>query len=288
MDPRHWHHIRDFVLDAVELSSSSPGFPYEPRDLALVTSRLALWCWQTAGIPLERPSVFGRHTIERFCQVALPEYSEASRGNLRSQLLRMSDVLLDARSTLRKLAPMKAASPSRPYNDVEIIALNTWVQIQTTEARRRNAAVLLALGLGAGLSASEIGNRRAGDLLVDQRGVTIRVQEGRTRDVPVLHRWEAPLIARREELADDRFVFRENHSFNYDTLISSFVARSPSVGVTPQTQRMRSTWIVHHLTVGSPVKALMAAAGVESLEAFTRYMQFVPDVDSDIRHSASR
>ena len=42
---------------------------------------------------------------------------------------------------------------------------------------------------------------------------------------------------------------------------------------------MRATWIVTHLTAGSPVKALVEAAGVDSLEALTRYLRFVPDAD---------
>jgi hypothetical protein len=45
--------------------------------------------------------------------------------------------------------------------------------------------------------------------------------------------------------------------------------------VRPTSQRLRATWIVHHLDAGVPVVTLMRAAGVESLESFTRYVRFV-------------
>jgi hypothetical protein len=72
----------------------------------------------------------------------------------------------------------------------------------------------------------------------------------------------------------DSYAFRENHTANYPNLISSFVVRSSSMRVRPTSQRLRATWIVHHLSAGVPVATLMRAAGVESLEAFTRYVRF--------------
>ncbi|MEI2715396.1 MAG: hypothetical protein V9E98_00015 [Candidatus Nanopelagicales bacterium] len=51
---------------------------------------------------------------------------------------------------------------------------------------------------------------------------------------------------------------------------------------------MRVTWIVGHLAAGSPVKALMQAAGVDSLEALNRYLRFVPDADVKVYRAAFR
>ncbi len=51
---------------------------------------------------------------------------------------------------------------------------------------------------------------------------------------------------------------------------------------------MRATWMVTHLTAGSPVKALVEAAGVDSLEALTRYLRFVPDADVAAYRAAFR
>jgi integrase len=267
-----WREVKTFVAATVDAVAGKT--PYDSRDLLLVTTRLAAWAATSSGLDLERRALFNRLVIARFVRTGLTEYNEAARGNLRSQLLRMAEVLLDPRDVPLRLAPMKPADPSRPYSRREVVILHSWAETQSTGARRTNARVLLALGLGAGLSAAEIGNLTAKDIAVAEDGVTLRVVGARERDVPVLREWEGPLRARRTQLADDRFVFREGHTANYDNLISNFVARGASVEVVPQSQRMRASWIVGHLDRGTPIVLLAKAAGVESLEAFTRYLRF--------------
>jgi hypothetical protein len=39
---------------------------------------------------------------------------------------------------------------------------------------------------------------------------------------------------------------------------------------------MRSTWLVQQMAACVPLTALVEAAGVDSLEALTRYLAFVP------------
>jgi integrase len=275
----YWAEIEPFVTAAV--AESVALTPYSHRELFQASSRLVLWAWQSAGLPLEREVIFDRSVIGRFIAVGLSEYTEAGRGNRRSQLLRMSEALLDARTAPRRLAPMAASDPTAPYLAHELAALRSWADRQSTEERRRNARVLLALGLGGGLSAGEIGETRVGQIHVDSEGVLLRVGGDRARTVPVLRDWEDALSARRAELSADRYAFRPNHTANYPNLISNFVAYSGVQEVKPVSQRMRSTWIVHHLQVGTPVVPLLRAAGVESLEAFTRYVRFLPAGDAD-------
>jgi hypothetical protein len=275
----YWAEIEPFVTSAVD--DSVAVTPYSQRELFQASSRLVLWAWQSAGLTLEREVIFDRAVIGRFVAVGLPEYTEAGRGNRRSQLLRMSEALLDARRAPRRLAPMSASDPTAPYLGHELTALRSWADRQSTEDRRRNARVLLSLGLGGGLSAGEIGELRVGGVHVDSEGVVLRIGGDRAREVPVLRDWEEALIARRTELPADRYAFRPNHTTNYPNLISNFVAYSGVKEVKPVSQRMRSTWIVHHLRAGTPVVPLLRAAGVESLEAFTRYVRFVPLGDAD-------
>jgi integrase len=273
----YWDTIRDFVLSSVtEVLGKTP---YDERDLLLVTTRLSLWCWQTLGMQLDPNVVLSRQVVDRFCAEGLPGYSEATRGNFRSQLLRMSELLLDAKAISRRLTPLKAANPSRPYSDAEVIALRSWSEHQSTSARRINARVLMALGLGAGLSAIEIGELRVADIQSDSEGLLIKVSAGRVRSVPVLREWEPALLARAEQLNGDQYAFRENHKQAFPNLISGFVARSRQSPVLPQSQRLRATWIVRHLNAGTPVVPLLRAAGVESLEALTRYVRFTRPID---------
>lgn len=277
IDTALWLEVRDFVESAVDECGDTTA--YSSDTLRIAATRLAAWCWETGGLPLERDVIFARDTIAHYIAVGMPNSKPSARGNNRSQLLRMSEVLLGRSASLRKLGALPPSDPSAPYSTAELIALRNWADAQTTASRRVNAATLLALGVGAGLSASEIGYTRARHLRIDNEGVVVDVRGERARSVPVLYMWEDVLRERAQQLAPERFAFREEHTVFYPNLISNFVNRSQWGKVRPQTQRMRATWIVHHLTIGTPVVPLMHAAGVESLEAFTRYTRFVPTID---------
>jgi integrase len=277
LDLAVWIEVRQFVLDAV--ADSADGIPYTAAELKVAASRLASWTWQTAGLPLERSVVFRRDVVARFIAVGCPTLKPASRGNLRSQLLRMSEALLDPREVPRRLAALEPSEPAAPYSSAELISLRSWASTQTTPARRANAWVLLATGAGAGLAASEIGQLRVRDIAVDEGGVLLQITGERPRAVPVLRDWEQVLVDRTRALGPERFAFRENHGVYYPNLIANFIDRSQVVGVKPQSQRLRATWIVRHLEAATPVVPLMRAAGIESLEALTRYVRFVRDGD---------
>lgn len=234
-----------------------------------------MWAWETAGFELDEATIFRRDVIANYVATGANEYKPAGRGNLRSQLLRMAEILLPE-TAQRRLPPIPASDPTRPYRAAEIQSLRAWAEWQSTSARRANARTLLALGLGAGLSAVEIGTLRVDDMQVDDLGVLIHVRAERTRDVPVLRDWEQDLIVRTKLLAPGSWAFRENHNEFYPNLISNFVNRSKVTVVRPQAQRMRTTWLLTHLAAGTPLRPLMAAAGIQSLSALNRYLGFLP------------
>lgn len=275
IEPALWNAVRPFVASAV--AKCVTATPYDAKALNNAASRLASWTWGNAGLPLDQSVVFNRDVIARFITIGCPGMKPAVRGNLRSQLLRMSETLLDPALVQRRLSPLPPSEPTAPYSRSELIALRSWAGTQSTEARRANAEVLLSLGAGAGLSAIEIGELRVGDILTDGLGVQLQVRGDRPRTVPVLREWEESLIERCANLAPERYAFRENHSAFYPNLVTNFVDRSRVVGVRPQSQRLRSTWIVRHLAAATPVALLLRTAGVESLEALTRYLRFVPE-----------
>jgi len=282
LDAKVWAAIADFTLASV--ADTVDALPYDTADLNSAATRLVAWCWETAGLPLDRHIVFNRDTIARFISVGCPELKAASRGNLRSQLLRMSEIL--AQPAPRRLKALPPSDPSAPYSADELVSLRSWASGQSTPGRRANASVLLALGAGAGLSASEIGELRIADIQVDELGVLVNVTGSRARSVPVLREWEDALVERVASTDPEKYAFRENHTTFYPNLISNFVDRGRPTRVRLSTQRLRATWIVHHLEAGTPVVALMDAAGVESLEAFTRYVRFLTLAPSSLVRSS--
>ncbi len=273
-----WAVIGEFVRDAVAACDCLT--PYSARELLIALARHVHWCVFTAGLPLDRAVVFHRDTIAEYIAYGCPQMSAGSAGNRRSQLLRMSELLLPPATRTSRLAALPASPPTQPYSIPEQVALRSWAAGQVTQYQVVNCHVLLALGLGAGLSAAEVGDVQAGHLHCDADGVLVDVVGKRARVVPVLAEWESVLV----DVADaamrpDLYVFRPRRDKAHRNLVGNFVDKTNIVRVRPNLQRMRATWIVTHLTAGSPVKALVQAAGVDSLEALTRYLGYVPDAD---------
>jgi len=278
MPESYWQVIDAFVRAAV--TDAQPATVYSAQDLLSVTARHVLWCWQTAGLALDRKAVFNRLVIEEFIAHGCPTLSPASKGNRRSQLLRMSEALLGQEGCPGRLAPLPPSDPVRPYSSSELVALGSWAAGQSTATARRDAGTLLALGAGAGLAVEDVAGLTAGMVTVDDLGVLLAVPGRRPRLVPVLASWETPIIEATAVIPADRPLFRERRTTpNKKNFASNFVDCSAGVGIKPSVQRLRATWIVGHLTASTPVVALMAAAGVESLEALTRYLRFVPGID---------
>ena len=109
----------------------------------------------------------------------------------------------------------------------------------------------------------------------------VEVAGARPRIVPVLADWEDILInqASATPINPAQFLFRPKRASTRNGMISNFLDKLTKGRVRVNPQRMRVTWIVTHLTAATPVKPLVAAAGVDSLEALTRYLRHVPDID---------
>jgi len=280
IDPNHWVVIRDFVYDVVERSETH--VPYKTKDLYNAVSEFTLWGWQSAALPLEISALFNRNVIAYYAQVGCGHLTAAARGNRRSLLLRVSEHLV--RTGYKRLPPIPPSNPSEPYSQREVLSTISWARGQTTAARRMNAHVLIALGLGAGLSAQEIIAIRVRDVVRDGLHVTINLETGRARRVPMIQEY-ADMMPDQSQYEGDAFSFRPGRSDFYINAISNFITRGAATSsIRPQSQRMRATWIVRHLNAHTPLQVLTAAAGLESLDALARFERFarpVPEADAE-------
>ncbi|MDQ2837066.1 MAG: hypothetical protein M3Y42_00635 [Actinomycetota bacterium] len=276
-DLAYWRVIEVFVRAAV--SEAEPNTPYKAGQLLTILSRHVLWCWQTAGLPLEREIVFSRDVISEYIEHGCGALTPTSRGTMRSRLLRVSEALLPRELAPRRLPPLPKSESLTPYSESELVAFRSWANGQATAARRRDALTLLALSAGAGLSAVEIGDVRAEHVHADALGVLVAVSGERPRLVPVLRQWESALVEAAGERRPESPMFRLSRSYNHRNLVTNFLTKCNGSGPRPQTQRLRATWIVTHLAASTPVVPFMAASGVQSLEALTRYLRHVPNID---------
>ncbi|MFK4729517.1 hypothetical protein ROT00_07510 [Agromyces mediolanus] len=251
--------------------------PYSDEQLMRTVSRHTLWCWQTAGLPLDRETLLSTPVIDESC-MQVRGLSAASRGNVRSQLLRVAEALLPA--VRQRLAPLPPAEPSAPYTTAQLTSFRSWAAGQPTAAARQSAATLISLGAGAGLAARELAAVLPEDVIEDDEGVLVQVRGERERTVPLLQSWEELLLETRSQALSGRPLFRPTHGKFYPNIVTNFVARSDGIGLKPQSPRLRATWLVTLLTAGTPPQALLDAAGVASLEALTRFLAYVPATDA--------
>jgi hypothetical protein len=269
---RYWPVIGEFVTAAVRETAAAST--YNPRDLFAAATPLVLWGWQSQGWGLKREIMFSVESIEEFIAMGLPQYrSNAGRNTLRSRLLRISETVLpDAERP--ELRPLGRSDSSAPYSGSEVTLLLGWALNQQTFSRQSNADALLALGLGAGLAGREILALTTDQVQISEQGVDIQVAGDREREVRVLASWETRLV-RHVTHVGSGYVFRQGRETENRNLINDFIARD-AARIPLSTRRMHATWLVHHLNAGTPLVALLRAAGLSSPEALDRFLRFVP------------
>ena len=92
-----------------------------------------------------------REVIERFIAVGCPNVRESTRGNYRTRLLRLSEIVLGGACRTGKPAKLSASVPNSPYTRTELADLWGWASGQATEELRWGCKTLMALGLGVAL-----------------------------------------------------------------------------------------------------------------------------------------
>lgn len=262
--------LESYITDVAEAARAAP---YPISELTRAFSRLAKWA-VGLGLPMDRQVVLSESIISAFIANGLPQYTDAGRANVRAQLRAMRTVLDGA----PRPQPLSSADPSAPYSKSDIRRLRSWAGAQATEEYRRDAISILCLGIGAGLAAGEIAELRGDAIRIDTQGVRVVVADGRARTVQLRREWEEPLVNHASVATADDYLIRPKRKAAPRNFLSNLIERSAGPDFRPQSQRMRATWVVEHLTIGTPMGVLMEAAGVQSLEAFTRFMQFVPMV----------
>ncbi|MFK0402755.1 hypothetical protein ACIQTT_10525 [Microbacterium sp. NPDC090225] len=275
--------VSALVEQCVELGRATP---YKESDTRFATEPFIRWSLLTAALDPDLEEMFTTRNIEMFIQQAKTTYAAGSLGNIRSRLFRIAERIADPHDRRPPVVALPPANPAKPYTPQEVATMMSWANTRATAKRRDSALNLLSLGLGGGLSTNEIGNLRHGDVSVVDGATWLHVPGQRERDVVLVQRWADSLIL--HPGADpDQFVFRPDRATNWRNVVSNFVNGVPHE-VRPQPQRLRATWIVGHLSRGVNVVVLLRAAGVDSLEAFTRYLSFVQEPERDVAVTSLR
>jgi integrase len=269
-----WARIEPVVRAAVE--AAAPTTLYRAQELLNVTAQLASWA-DTTGQATDPAVLFHPDTIERFVTKGCAHLARGTQFNYRRELRVVGAAVLGEPLYPPRQIPLSRDDLSRPYTEPELAALIAQCRGLPTPFLRENAKAIVALGLGAGLSAQEISWARGTDVTVDDRGVLMAVRGPRPRVVPVLDEW-AEAVASRAEVVGPRPLLLPDRSEIKKYQLSNFLERWPKGGPKADTRRLRATWIVGHLERGTHVLALADAAGVNP-NYLGRFFRFVARLD---------
>jgi integrase len=271
--------IRKFVEDAVILTL--PITSYTVETLLRPAMHFVYWAVFVVGADLDAQIIFTRKLIEHYVRETMPDLTDGTRRNYRAWLFRVAEVA-NPEANPNNPMPLSKRALEDPYSLDDEDTLDRWAAGQSTPYQRENAAALLALGCGAGLSASEIVLVRREDITVDESGaVHVRVSGKASRTVVVRARYEKTLKRALTATAEGAFVFMPKRKRTGNDVVSAFIGKTDNPAGMPvvRARKMRNTWLVRHLTDRVDVTTLMNAAGLQSLESISRLAQFVPTID---------
>lgn len=275
-----WPVIAPFVKAA--LTDSALTSQHQAASLTSALARHVYWCWQQ-GYPLERNVVLRREIIAASVAAGSVGVSPRTQSSLRSRLLRLSETLVEGPNRHPRIPAIPVSDAQAPYTDREVTLLRSWATNQNTTYRTVNATMILALGLGAGLVAREMAGVTAADITVDDDGVLVSVTAGaRPRTVPVLGEWEATIgTVAQAAMRSNMWLLlpRRRDAYNRN-MLSNFTLDTINRPFSINAGRLRATWLVRHLTAGTPVNLLADAAGLASAAALAPYVAHVPGVDA--------
>jgi integrase len=240
------------------VAAACPETLARAKALLFAAAKLAVF-GESVGLELSPGVLLDRSVIERFVLVGCEGVSPATRRTLRTNLRAL------ARSLERWPEPPPTPLPRErakaPYSAAEIEGYLRLAAAQPTVARGMRATALICLGAGAGIVASELRHIRGCDVVCRWGGALVVVSGRRARSVPVLCRFQRPLLAAARFAGDGLIVGgRDPGRRNLTDELCRALSSDPSL---PRLEagRLRSTWLLacaERIGLG----AFMQAAGV--------------------------
>lgn len=275
-DPRTLSEASDFIRGVALLLSAQSN--HDIGRVTIVIGRFVEWATRVRALPLVPGLLFDANVIDLYIRDALKakRLAKASVATYRSVLNRAREMYLpdDSAATPYEVSASRALAP---YTEDEILTLRVWIRGLRTPLQREKALTLTALGLGCGLRAGEINRLQRSNVTVNDGHVVVTVVSGGTeRHVPMLSRWAKPfgqLVADRDP---EQYIWGTPNRTRVNPKALAEFVNSAGGQLTPNTYRMRTTWIVGRLRTGVDLRTLLDAAGLERLEKLGEYLAYLP------------
>lgn len=241
------------------------------KKLALPLARLGRWCLRE-GIDLDIEQVLDPDTVERYCTYGI---ARGNAGDYRS-MLRYLGVRLTVKAAWEPSpVPLKRRAIARSYDAATLKMFSRDAARQATAVRGRTFDTILSLGLGAGLDGRWVHKIHGVNVTTSHGVVLVDVPAPAPRIVAVLAEWE-DLVLELARLAGTELLLGGSHTaanFLNDRVRALDLGKETP---RPSLPRLRSTWLVAHLSRGTRLSELAAAAGMEGITSLSDLLPEVP------------
>ncbi len=254
------------------VSRAAPQTPARAKALLFAAGRLAAFA-ERLGLGVEE-ALLSEAVIERFVLVGCPAVSPATRRTLRTNLRSLARSI--ERYPKPPPVPLVRERAKAPYTEAQIEGYLRLSAAQSTGQRRMRTRALICLGAGAGIVAGELRHVRGSDIVQRSDGVLVLVSGRRARSVPVLDRYQQPLLSA-AAFAGERLICggRDPARRNVtDELCRALSADRALPRLEPG--RLRSTWLIACARQIGLV-AFMQAAGVRCTQRLGDLLARLPE-----------
>lgn len=281
-----WSELSGFVRTAVGNAVEETWTADRTRNALRLVTKLCNFVLRT-GRDLSVEAVFTDDMVSAFSHNELASDTTHVRGSSRA-VLRKVGLANNPDFDAPRLRPEYGSdSGSAPYTESEISALRVWANGERTEERRRQAHLLLALTLGAGLRSCEVAGLTASDVSQDSLGLTLLASGYRgaaERVVPVEHEWANTIAEAVEHAAGEgSWLFRPRRTTAGHGTVATFTKRSFHPTEAVDVARARTTWVVNQVRKGVPETAVLQAAGLHDLQHYRRFISAPEHSEDHVR-----
>jgi integrase len=240
------------------VAEAAPHTRARAKALLFAASRLAGFA-EGVGLELEAGVLLHASVIERFIIEGCRPVSPATRRTLRTNLRSLARPC--ERFGEPAPVPLARERAKAPYTEAEIDGYLRLAACQSSERRRMRATALICLGAGAGIVAGELRALRGSDVVERAGGVLVVISGRRARSVPVLARYQEPLLSAARFAGENSIVGgRDPGRRNITDELRRALSADRSLP-TLQPGRLRSTWLVACAErIG--LRGFMQAAGI--------------------------
>ncbi len=272
--PKEWEIIRPMVATIMRRAHIRGEVSFK-RVLRVVAMYVS-WARRN-GYQLSLETLMAEEPIETWVKAGLSHEKASTRNSYRGFLRRVASFVNPSYTAPVKIDRIARQSVRPPYSGPEVRRIIELAEGIENPAYRGQAMASIALGLGAGLDSSDLAHLRIENVKDrGEDGIQIGIEEGRNRDLWLMHQFE-PLLRSSMRLLPPTGVLVCPQRKRRSGPVSELYGKIVQIGNYPvpiEQGRMRATWLCALMNAPIPLIALLGAAGLSTATTLSDLMQY--------------